>query len=76
MVCYFDEELKLVGINALTLLETPISLRFEGPYKASKAAIRSLEQEAGWRLADVRKLCRHSVFHQASWVIPLPFYNF
>ncbi len=39
---YFNEDDELLGVNALSLKETPFELNFEGPYIATKEACREI----------------------------------
>ncbi len=66
---YFDAQLHLVGVNAVTFNESPISLAFAGPYGASPAAIASLQGQ--------QRMCRVTLdallaqgFRSFAWVHP------
>ena len=40
---YFDERMEIVGMNALTSIETDYTLTLAGPYEASKNAVKELQ---------------------------------
>jgi len=72
---YFDKDLNVVGINAISLLQTMYDLRFSGPFEVNenvKQEIRSLN-----RVHPLVLEVFHEVgFVESTWVKPQELFNF